>query len=373
MYYSTVLKAISAFSLSLVIFAGCKKQSSFDFDTMPCAGTVNGVLSYSEGCASNGNGTFSELTKPAANITVDIYVESSNYKGTSNGYTLYSSVQTDEQGKFSIDIPLPVNSTVSVKVSPHGFNGDFHTIEIANNQVQEITKRVWFWADYEIIDLNPNQVQLVEIEYNPQAIDADVSKYDHYAAIQFKIGMKVEKYIPVATKLDNYNKKVCQTAPNRQTYWKGAPKVNVALIVTDVKDGYRRMNIFSQTDADGVCSLNIPVREFPCQLTVSDIEVMPFDFSYKYYKEYIKNWDPTEISKYWSSSYSSTNPPYKYDYEPTTIEGYFSHTGSVSSYSHSFSVENESWTLSPMKALTFTPYDSSIYIQSRGDEWETEE
>lgn len=375
MNYTKFMKALAVFCLSALMFAGCKKQSTFDFATMPCSGTVNGVLSYSEGCSPKGSQGYNDLTKPAADKNVEILVNNTNYKSGSSGYTLYTTVRTDEQGKFSAEIPVPLNSTVTVMIRPEGFSGVFNKAVTENNQVKQVQQNVYFYASPATVNISAYQSVNQNITYVASEEAESVKTYNEVAKIEIKIGKKIEKYIGATTELDGYNKKVLKTQPSRQTFWRGAPDVNLFLTIIDLNDNYRTMEICGKTDASGICKIEVPVNEFPASIKISQITAMPFQETYKYYKMIAKLWDSYDLAANWSSMYSINNPPYTNDYEATNVEGYYSQVSTLSSSYNTkrFNVKEETWTVEPLKAMAFTPYDNSIYITTSGNDWEDEE
>ena len=97
-----------------------KEQTCLDLNSMPQKASVTGVLSYSEGVTLI-DGKFHESIKPVAGQTVDIIVDNDDYKSGAKGETLIASVVTDENGRYSAEIPMPLTSSVNVIVRPHDF------------------------------------------------------------------------------------------------------------------------------------------------------------------------------------------------------------------------------------------------------------
>lgn len=105
-----------AASLATIAFTGCsKEQSELSVDDVKAKATISGKVTYDGGSYYDKTEakTVSLSDVAASNVTVVVKVENDNYTGDGGSF-LYFETQTDENGLFSIDVPVYNSLTATV-------------------------------------------------------------------------------------------------------------------------------------------------------------------------------------------------------------------------------------------------------------------
>ena len=105
-----------AASLATIAFTGCsKEQSELSVDDVKAKATISGKVTYDGGSYYDKTEakTVSLSDVAASNVTVVVKVENDNYTGDGGSF-LYFETKTDENGLFSIDVPVYNSLTATV-------------------------------------------------------------------------------------------------------------------------------------------------------------------------------------------------------------------------------------------------------------------
>ena len=346
-----------------------KEQTCLDLNSMPQKASVTGVLSYSEGVTLI-DGKFHESIKPVAGQTVDIIVDNDDYKSGAKGETLIASVVTDENGRYSAEIPMPLTSSVNVIVRPHDFEGIHYSVEKENNKPVNKQSNVIYHAYQSSKNITGGSKGVLNIEYSDFSSLEQIEMFKGTAKLNIKVGKLIDRYTPAVTARyedqtsEDYNKLFLASSPKRITCFDIMASADALITVTYSNNEVRTYNATS--GSNGVMTLTIPVIDTPSQFTC-EVEFLPVIADYRLYEQYSKEWSTQELDK-WVSGYpyyySNYNVPYNYDYKATTVKGYYS--ASRKTFPANLQVST------PLnfeaKVYYFTAYDGT-YIGVNGTEW----
>lgn len=309
-------KTCAALATVALVAASCtEEQSSLNIGDMPSKAIINGTISYSEGTILT-EGKFQELIKPAANKKIDILLNNSSYKNEAEGNTLYKTIKTNAQGRYSIEIPVPVDGDITVCVRPHDFQGEFNSVKRDNNELKEVKDTVFFSAEEATVAISSRDIKVQNFTFNSFETQDQIELYKTHVTLNGVIGKRMEKYYkPELVKIQGEDKPEMK-APYRRTYFDGAANANLMVNIT-YNNNTRLYNC--TTDANGKFSLNIPVIEFPCEISYS-IEAIPFKSDYTFYEQIEKEWTKEDIEE-WHNNY--IGEPYSYDYTSKALKGYY--------------------------------------------------
>lgn len=315
-------KALAACTLLAALAIGCtEEQSSLEISDMPGKATIQGLVAYSEGTILE-NGKFQELVKPAAGKQVDILLSNADYQSTASGKTLYKTIKTDANGRFALQVPVPVSGNVTATIRPHDFEGEFNTVKRINNEIKAVKDTVYFHATEKTLPLSSGTIQTAPCTYDQYESRDQVDTYGQHVTFGGLIGKQMEKYyaaVSTTIKEEGTNKGKLDlvSAPRRVTYY---DKMANADLLVSVTYGNLSRTYNCTTNTNGEFSLSVPVSELPCTLSYT-IEAMPVVSDYTFYEEVEKAWSETELAK-WASYYQYTFP-YTTDYKSKTVKGYY--------------------------------------------------
>ncbi|MBR5434328.1 MAG: DUF3869 domain-containing protein [Bacteroidales bacterium] len=95
-------------SFATIAFTGCsKEQSELSIDDVQAKATISGKVTYDGGSYYDKTDAATVLLDAvaASNVTVVVKVNNKDYNGTDGTYQ-YFETKTDENGNFSIDVPV---------------------------------------------------------------------------------------------------------------------------------------------------------------------------------------------------------------------------------------------------------------------------
>lgn len=347
-------KALAACALTAALAIGCtEEQSSLEISDMPGKATIQGLVTYSEGTILE-NGKFKELMKPAAGKQVDILLNNADYQSTASGKTLYKTIKTDANGRFSLAVPVPVDGNVTATVRPHAFEGEFNTVERINNEIKAVKDTVYFYTTGQTLTLSSGAIKTAECEYDQYDSRDQVTTFNQYVTFGGVVGKQMEKYyaaVSTTIKEEGANKGKLDlvSAPRRVTYYDKMANADLLVNVTY----YSLTRTYNcTTNANGEFSLSVPVNELPCTLTCK-IEAMPVVSDYTFYEEVEKEWSETELAKW--ASYYQYRFPYTTDYKSKTVKGYYA----SSTVNSTFSYKVDQPQTDKFKMMRFVPTDGT--------------
>ncbi len=115
-----------AFAVVFLATACTEEQSSYSIESITDAAIITGTVQYNQGYKETSSGVYvNGYLAPAENQTVLVRVGYDQYSATSTGEKVYETT-TDENGKYSIEIPV-VNS-INVTVEVVAFTGSYSTL-----------------------------------------------------------------------------------------------------------------------------------------------------------------------------------------------------------------------------------------------------
>ena len=346
-------KALTACAFAVLVAAGCsKEQTSLDVDSFPGKAQIIGSLAYSEGTVLE-NGQFKELIKPAADKEVCLEISNSAYKAGAAGVTTWT-VRTDAQGKFEATLPVPSGST-TVTIKPADFTGYFYSVAKENNKYVADTAFVVYRMNSaaNTKSVSANQITFADLTYSNVETQELQEGYTEYATLSGRIGMNKTRYYAAVTTINPTTQEpMLVSAPAIKSYFDNAPGVN--LLIKATYNGVTR-NYNCTTNTTGTFSLDIPVKEYPCDITY-EISAIPFAATYTDYEQVEKQWDATET------------PLYTYDYEAVAKEGFYAPAVTVGSGTASYAIKGQPCEIEA-KMMIFFPYEGTAPACNTTDPW----
>ncbi len=346
-------KALTACAFAVLVAAGCsKEQTSLDVDSFPGKAQIIGSLAYSEGTVLE-NGQFKELIKPAADKEVCLEISNSAYKAGATGVTTWK-VRTDAQGKFETTLPVPSGST-TVTIKPADFTGYFYSVAKENNKYVADTAFVVYRLNStaNTKNISANQITFADLMYSNVEEQELQEGYTEYATLTGRIGMNKTRYYAAVTALNPVtNDPMLVSAPAIKSYFDNAP--SVSLLIKATYNGYTR-NYNCTTNTNGMFSVDIPVKEYPCDITY-EIDALPFTATYTDYEQVEKTWAASET------------PLYTYDYEAVAKEGYYAKQATAVSGTASYAIKGEPYEIEA-KMMIFTPYEGTAPAYNTTAPW----
>lgn len=333
-------KAFAAFAIVAMVFAGCSEdQTSLDVNSVPGRAKIIGSLTYSEGTILNEDNQFVELIKPAANKEVVFTIPNSAYTGNqqNEGNAVFKTT-TDANGRYEIEIPASIVEATPIFIHPADFTGTFYRVIKENNKLIQDTATVVYRYDsyapnnenkqvtsssrnensipsYGFVTLYPNQICFADLRYKEIDVQDIEEGYTEYVNLTGVIGMNKKKYYAAdyeVGKGENRGMMIWKADPVVKDYFDKAP--NVSLLIKIEYNG-RTRNYNCMTNSNGEFSLNIPVKEFPCDIKYT-IDAIPFASTFTYYEEVDKEWTDEEKEIYDRLYYT--------DYIPSEpVKGYY--------------------------------------------------
>lgn len=341
-------KALTAFAVVATLFASCtEEQTSYDVNDVPGKAKIIGSLAYSEGTILEG-GQFKELIKPAADKEVYLEIQNSDYQSGATGTQTIKKVQTDSDGKFEVEIPVPANGA-DITVKPADFTGVFNKIVRKNNEYVAETQNVVYRVGNNSERLQPNQIAYVDLFLNVVDEQQLAEGYDQFVAVTGTIGMGKEKYNAAVTRRETtgMNLQRILKAPQRVFYFDKA--ANADLLVDITYNGESR-SYNCKTNANGEFTLNVPVKDIVCDITY-DINILSFTSQYDYYQAFTKTWEQEDME-----GFSAASIFYTIDYEKKTLDGYYKQDNAING-TLTYDIAGQVGRIAPLKALLFHPYD----------------
>jgi len=241
-------------ALLLIGISGCKKveQTELNIDSCQYKATIQGIVLYPAGITLN-----NQESVPASDVNVFVDVPYSYYSATASGIKRFETT-TDSQGKFSIDIPVTVNSA-QITIRVPSFQGKHYVFE---QFVQEggnfIPKFVQKEVLYSFLGKNAtaNASNIIHenllLTYNLIGVEPE---YKYTAIYQFN----VEKEFYQVPSGPPY------TIPTLE--W--VPQENKDVVV-EVTRGNEKNYYIGRSNAAGFVSIDIPIKELSenVQITV---------------------------------------------------------------------------------------------------------
>lgn len=248
-------------ALAAAIMTGCsEEQTAFNIDNVPGKATIQGTIVYNEGTTVE-NGRFAYDYRPAAGLPVTVIVRNYGYSASLSGESVFETV-TDENGKYSIEIPAPLSdATATVRTAE--FQGVHRSVIRKNNQlVTEATNVVYGTEDN--VSFHSQGIVYCDLVCTERSAEDIPSGYTEYAALSGKVGQNYQLLDP--TQLTD-----CFT-------W--AANADALMTITYQDGSEFTYNV--TTDATGNFTLQVPVKEFPTTLHYS-IEVLPYEGTFTTY------------------------------------------------------------------------------------------
>lgn len=262
---------------SAILLTGCSdEQSFFNVDSVPGRCVIEGTVTYNEGTSVE-NGTFAYNYKPAANLEVVVTVPNSSYGNNLKGNSTFTTT-TDENGKYSIEIPATDNA-VKATIRTADFRGVRQFVTRENNKVVTKSEEVSYFATDQV-DVHARGIEFVNMTCTECSVNSSLAKYGATARVTGQIGQNAwNKVDAEAVYNDNYEL-VRYNNARLEPCFVAAP--NAALIVT-VNYENHDFTYNTTTDGQGKFNLYVPVIEFPAQFSYS-IEALPYDGQFVQYE-----------------------------------------------------------------------------------------
>ncbi|WP_251623678.1 hypothetical protein [Odoribacter lunatus] len=151
----------------IMAFVGCsdQDQSSISIDDILGKVKITGTISYSEGQAYL-DGKYTELYKGVANTPVYVLIKNADLLADTNalGYTTLET-ETDETGKYEIEIPVP-NQGADIILQVPSFSGKHTMLKTwENNEPVFETQEVVFYIDELNLRVLPNDILFKDLVY----------------------------------------------------------------------------------------------------------------------------------------------------------------------------------------------------------------
>ncbi len=336
-----LLKKMSVVACAAFALASCSDdQTTFDLQSVPGRAIVQGTVNCNYGATYTG-GKMEYSIKPVAGLKVLLTIANSQYAGGLKGESVMET-ETDENGQYSFEVPV-TNSGVDVSISTAQFKGVRTVVERKNNKVVTREENVVFGTT------TPSQVSLKNygIEYanvtcNVTSVDEEIESYGFYARLEGTIGRNTEVYTapqPHKNYLGNVTGYDDATVEYR---FEPAPQAD---LIVYVEYGEAKYTFNATTDRGGNFKLDIPVIEFPADISYR-VEAMPQETAFT---TYLMNPTPSTFRHQGISytAYDMTRYLVNGMYEQTDWSGgYYSASFPTGSYPHTFT----------QKTLIFNPY-----------------
>lgn len=332
-----ISKAIVVAMGAAVLMTSCtEEQSSFNINSIPDSGVIEGVVTYNQGTKLV-DGKFVYDYKPCADLKMVALVENSSYGSDLSGTTRYD-LTTDAEGKYSLEVPALVGKDVRVTFYTYSFRGTRSVIKIENNKLVTIEEPV-VYAGRNTATVTANGVEYSNFSCVETSVDRPVTGFTEYASVKGRLGQNAYKY----TKGDykkNYNDEIIGRENSTiEAVFVGAP--NTDLILNVDYDG-QAFVYNTTTDANGNYSLQVPVSAFPAAFDCN-VNAVTYNGKFTMYEEVIKTYNNEENNTY-------------IDYEPRTLNGYYSQQFRVN---HSLSF--------PVSGVTEDVEDKTMIFNVIGD------
>lgn len=301
---------------AMAVMSSCSEnQSSFDIEQVPGRSTIEGTIVFNQG-ATLQDGKFVYNYQPAANLPVNVIVDNTAYDNGLSGKTVFNTV-TDENGKYTIEIPAPVNQT-NVTIRTAQFTGKHTTVERVNNKIETVERNAVYWANGSTYIVAEGH-SFANLECTIADEDSEFKNFSQTATLKGMIGRNAE-YYNAPEKFYNDDKELTDiSSANIDNCFVPAP--NADMMVTVTYDN-KKYVYNATTDAAGNFTLNVPVLQFPANFSYS-IEIMPqMDVTYTHYVPVTKTitvnrYGYEQEIEYW-------------DYEPVKMNGWYSQYSNAS-------------------------------------------
>ena len=345
-------KALTACAFALLVASCSEEQTSLDVNSFPGKAQIIGSLAYSEGTVLE-NGQFKELIKPAADKEVCLEISNSAYKTGAAGVTTWK-VRTDAQGKFEATLPVPSSST-TVTIKPTDFTGYFYSVAKENNKYVADTAFVVYRmnSSSNTKSVSANQITFADLTYSNVEEQELAEGYTEYATLTGRIGMNKTRYYAAVTAPNPLTQEpMLVSAPAIKSYFDNAP--SVSLLIKATYNGYTR-NYNCTTNTNGMFSVDIPVKEYPCDITY-EIDALPFTATYTDYERVEKKWAADETALY------------TYDYEAVAKEGFYAKQATAVNGTASYTIQGQPYEIEA-KMMIFTPYEGTAPAYTATAPW----
>lgn len=345
-------KALTACAFALLVASCSEEQTSLDVNSFPGKAQIIGSLAYSEGTVLE-NGQFKELIKPAADKEVCLEISNSAYKTGAAGVTTWK-VRTDAQGKFEATLPVPSSST-TVTIKPADFTGYFYSVAKENNKYVADTAFVVYRmnSSSNTKSVSANQITFADLTYSNVEEQELAEGYTEYATLTGRIGMNKTRYYAAVTAPNPLTQEpMLVSAPAIKSYFDNAP--SVSLLIKATYNGYTR-NYNCTTNTNGMFSVDIPVKEYPCNITY-EIDALPFTATYTDYERVEKKWAADETALY------------TYDYEAVAKEGFYAKQATAVNGTASYTIQGQPYEIEA-KMMIFTPYEGTAPAYTATAPW----
>ncbi len=258
---------------TLMLTSCSEDQTSFDTSKMPGKATISGKVVYNQGTTIAEGGKFSYDYVPAAKLVIYAEVPNSYYMDGAVGYTTYTA-ETDEEGNYSFSIPMGVKeATVTIRTQP--FESTTTSVEIVDQKLETVTKQVIFKGSGEVKvkwhDLEVRNITLTSVD-----CDKSPESYKYTVPMEIKIGKNMEYLNPIKEIRSTITGAITgYSDASVEKVWTPAGNVDFVMTVGD-------MTLNGTTDANGICRLDIPVKEIPANVSYS-IKPVSYTGSFTHY------------------------------------------------------------------------------------------
>lgn len=295
-----------AMSVAIMMTSCSEEQSSFNIDSVPGRGVIEGTVLYNQGTKLV-DGKFVYDYKPAANLKMVAVVTNSDYDSNLSGQTTYE-VTTDENGKYSITLPAPTVKEVSVRFITSSFRGVRSVVKIENNKVVTVEEPVVYTGMGET-SVRANGIKYCNFNCTETSEDLLSKGFTEYANVSGRLGQNVEKYTAGKTQTNDAGVIIGHTDATLEYLFKGA--ANTPLIL-EVEYQNHTFVYNTTSNASGGFTMQVPVAAFPASFSCK-VSAVPYNGNFTQYERVIK-----EVK-------SSNGRTYEYiDYTPHTLNGYYS-------------------------------------------------
>jgi len=285
----TVFTAVIA---AMMAIPGCsEEQSSLSLEDFPGKVKITGTISYSEGQAYL-DGKYTELFKGVANTPVYVLIKNADLLADTNalGYTTLET-ETDETGKYEIEIPVP-NQGADVILQVPSFSGKRTMLRTWENDKPVFeTQEVVFYIDDQHLRVLPNDILFKDIVYRfMRRQDASLTeRLTKFVKVGF--GVITEGGEPA------FEFKSGVSVSMKVTYYSIAENGN-----------FMSRTYIARTDEKGEAKFEIPVSsQNTSDINISvPVDAIPVDF-FTYYEEgssEVKIIFGGKYSQYWTYSLS---------------------------------------------------------------------
>ncbi len=268
------LKIMMWAACATIMLTSCSEdQTSFDTSKMPGKATISGKVVYNQGTTIADDGKFSYNFIPAAKLTVYAEVPNSYYMDGAEGCTTYTT-ETDEEGNYSFSIPTGVDEA-NVTISTQPFESTSTSVEIVDQKLETVTNQVIFKGSSDV-KVKWHDLMVRNITLTAVYCDKSPESYKYSVPMEIKLGKNMEYLNPVKEIRSSITGAITgYLDASVEKVWTPAGNVDFVMTVDN-------MTLNGTTDANGICRLDIPVKEIPANVSYS-IKPVSYSGSFTHY------------------------------------------------------------------------------------------